>query len=78
MRGTEGSISIALLILKPGVKIVVVGRRKTPCILLPENRDSTHFTGGCVDPRAGLDSVEKRKYLAPPGFEARNVHRIAI
>jgi len=57
---------------------VVVGRRKTPCTLPPENRASTHFTGGCVDPRAVLDSVEKRKYLAPPGFESRNIHPLAI
>jgi hypothetical protein len=76
--GTEGSSSIALLILKLGVKIVVVGRCKTPCTLPPENRVGTHFKGGCVDPRAGLDSVEKRKCLAPPGFESRNVQPIAI
>ena len=58
--GTEGSSSIALLILKLGVKIVVVGRRKTPCTLPPGNRAGTHCTGGYVDPSAGLDSVEKR------------------
>jgi len=68
----------ALLILKLGVKIVVVGRRKTQCTLPPENRAGTHCTGGRVDLRAGLDSVEKRKYLAPQGFQPRNVHPIAI
>jgi hypothetical protein len=57
---------------------LVVGRRKTPSTLPPENRASTHFTGGCMDPRAGLNSVEKRKYLALPGFESRNIHPIAI
>jgi hypothetical protein len=29
----------------------------------------THWIGGWVDPRAGLDDVEKRKFLTLPGFE---------
>lgn len=62
-----------LLIFKLGVKIVVVGQRKTPCALLPKYTAGTHSTGGSVDPRTGLDNVEKIKYLAPPGFESRTV-----
>jgi hypothetical protein len=34
--------------------------RFTPC---------THWIGGCVGPRAGLDDVEKRKFLTLPGLE---------
>jgi hypothetical protein len=28
----------------------------------------THWTGGWVDPRAGLDDLEMRKFLILPGF----------
>jgi hypothetical protein len=30
---------------------------------------ATHFIEGCVGPRADLDDVEKRKFLALPGLE---------
>jgi hypothetical protein len=29
----------------------------------------THWIGGLVDPRAGLDDVQKRNFLTLPGFE---------
>jgi hypothetical protein len=32
---------------------------------------STHCIGGWVDPRAGLDGVEKKKFVTLPGFELR-------
>jgi hypothetical protein len=31
----------------------------------------THWIGSWVDPRAGLDDVEKRKFLTLPGLELR-------
>jgi hypothetical protein len=31
----------------------------------------THWIGGWVDPRAGLDAMEKRKILPLPGIEPR-------
>jgi hypothetical protein len=34
-----------------------------------EKGPRTHWIGGWVDPRAGLDDVEKRKFLTPPGLE---------
>jgi hypothetical protein len=37
----------------------------------------THCTGGCVSPRAGLDDVEKRKFLTPPGLKLRPLDRPA-
>jgi hypothetical protein len=38
----------------------------------PEERaPGTHWIGGLVDPRAGLDDVEKRKFLTLPGLELR-------
>jgi hypothetical protein len=36
-----------------------------------ERAPGTHWIGGWVDPRAGLDDVEKRKFLPPPGLELR-------
>jgi hypothetical protein len=36
----------------------------------PEKRaPGIHWIGGWVDPRAGLDDVEKRKFLTLPGVE---------
>jgi hypothetical protein len=44
----------------------------TPRPLYPrETAPSTHWTGGCVDPRTGLDDVEKRKFLNLPGLKLR-------
>jgi hypothetical protein len=34
-----------------------------------ERAPGTHCIGGSVGPRAGLDDVEKRKFLARPGLE---------
>jgi hypothetical protein len=37
---------------------------------LPRGKNSgTHLTGGRVDPWAGLDDVQKRKFLTLPGLE---------
>jgi hypothetical protein len=44
----------------------------TPRPLYPRERASdTHWIGSWVDPKAGLDDVEKRKFLTPPGLEIR-------
>jgi hypothetical protein len=36
-----------------------------PCRFTP----GTHWIGGWVGPRAGLDDLEKRKFLTLPGLE---------
>jgi hypothetical protein len=41
---------------------------RTPC---------THWIGGWVDPRAGLDDVEKRKFFTLPGLELKLLGRRA-
>jgi hypothetical protein len=42
----------------------------TPRPLYPwERAPGTHWIGGWVDPRAGLDDVEKRKFFTLPGLE---------
>jgi hypothetical protein len=43
-----------------------------PCRFIPgERAPGTHCIGGWLDPRAGLDDVEKRKFLTLPGLELR-------
>jgi hypothetical protein len=42
-----------------------------------EKAPGTYWIGGWVDPRAGLDDVEKRKYLTLPGLELRPLGRPA-
>jgi hypothetical protein len=38
-----------------------------------ERGPRTHWIGGWVDPRAGLDDVEKRRFLTLPGLELRHL-----
>jgi hypothetical protein len=42
-----------------------------------EKSPGAHWTGGWVDPRAGLDDVEKRKFLTLPELELRPLDRPA-
>jgi hypothetical protein len=42
-----------------------------------EKAPGTHWIGGWVGPRAGLDDVEKRKFLILPGLELRPLGRPA-
>jgi hypothetical protein len=42
-----------------------------------ERAPGTHWIGGWVDPRAGLDDVKRRKFLTPPGLELRALGRPA-
>jgi hypothetical protein len=46
------------------------GQLHVPAALSPgEIAAGTHWLGGWVSPRAGLDAVEKGKILTLPGFE---------
>jgi hypothetical protein len=40
-----------------------------------ERAHGSHWIGGGVDPRAGLEDVEKRKFLILPGLELRPFDR---
>jgi hypothetical protein len=42
-----------------------------------ERAPGTYWIGGWVNPRAGLDDVEKRKFIALPGLELRPLGRPA-
>jgi len=44
----------------------VSGQQHAPAALYPRERPGTHFTGGWVGPRDGLDG---QKISSPPGFD---------
>jgi hypothetical protein len=45
------------------------------CFTPGERAHGTHWIGGLVDPGAGLDDVEKRKFLILPGLELQLLGR---
>jgi hypothetical protein len=54
----------------------VSGQLHAPAALPPgETAPGTQWIGGWVGPRAGLDDVEKRKFLTLPGLELRPLVR---
>ena len=61
---------IALLFHDRGTRRWVSGQQHAPAALYPRERPGTHFTGGWVGPRAGLD---ERKSLVPTGTRSRTV-----
>jgi hypothetical protein len=46
--------------------------------ITPGKDPGTHWIGGCVDPRAGMDDVEKRKFLTLPGLKLRPLGRKSL
>jgi hypothetical protein len=42
-----------------------------------ESAPGTYWIGGWVDPRAGLDDVEKKKFSTLPGLELQPLSRLA-
>jgi len=57
---------IALLFHDRGTRRGVSGQQHAPAALYLWERPGTHFTGGWVGPRAGLDG---QKLSSPPGFD---------
>ena len=57
---------IALLFHDRGTRGGVSGQQHAPAALYPRERPGTHFIGGWMGPRAGLDG---RKNSSPPGFD---------
>ena len=51
------------------------GQRHAPAALYRRERTGTHWTGGWVSPRAGLDRCGKSR--PPPGFDPRTVQPVA-
>jgi len=57
---------IALLFHDRGTRRGVSGQQHAPAALYPRERTGTHFTGGWVGPRAGLD---ERKISSSRAFD---------
>jgi hypothetical protein len=55
----------------------VSGQLHAPTALTREEAPGTHRIGGWVNPRVGLDDVEKGKFLILPGLELRPLGRPA-
>jgi hypothetical protein len=54
------------------------GQLHAPAAFTPEERAlGTHWIEGWVDLRAGLDDLEKTKFLTLPGLELRPLSRPA-
>jgi len=51
------------------------GQRHAPAALYPRERPGTHYTGGWVGPRAGLDRSGKSR--PPLGFNPRAIQPVA-
>jgi hypothetical protein len=51
----------------------VSSQQQAPAALYPQERAGTHFTGGWVGPRAGIDG---RKNLFPTGIRSRTVQPV--
>jgi hypothetical protein len=47
----------------------VSGQLHAPAALPPGKSPGTHFIGGWVEPREGLENMEKWKFLTLPGLE---------
>jgi hypothetical protein len=48
------------------------------CFTPGERAPSTHWIGGWVGSRTGLDDIEKREFLLLPGLELRLLGRPAV
>jgi hypothetical protein len=63
---------------RPRQQLEVSGQLHVPAALLPgERAPGTHSIGDWVGSRAGLDDVEKRRFLTLPGLELRPLGRPA-
>ena len=60
------STGIALLFHDRGTRSSASGQQHAPAAFYPLERTGTHFTGGWVVTRAGLDG---RKISSPPAFD---------
>jgi hypothetical protein len=75
---TYGGVDVQIDIFLTSALVGGEWSASRPCRFTPEERvTSTHWIGGWVGPRAGLDYLEKRKFLTLPGLELRPLGRPA-
>jgi hypothetical protein len=63
---TYGEVDVEIQFFWPRHKLEVSGQLHAPSALSPPGKEppGTHWTRGWLGPRAGLDNMEKRKFLA--------------
>jgi hypothetical protein len=67
-----GGVDVKIHVFLTSVLVGGEWSASRPCLFTPEERaPDTHWIKGWVGPRAGLDEVEKRKFLTLPGLELR-------
>jgi hypothetical protein len=67
---TYGVVDVRIHIFLTSALVEGQWSTSRPRRFIPGESDlGTHWVGGWVDPRAGLDDVEKGKFLIPQGLE---------
>jgi hypothetical protein len=65
-------VDVQIHIFLPSALVGGEWSASSSCCLTPgEIAPGTHWIGGWVDLRAGLDDLEKRKFLTLPGLKLR-------
>jgi hypothetical protein len=73
-----GEVDLWVKIFLTSALVVGEWSASRPCCFNPGERAfGTHWIGSWVSPRAGLDYMEKRKFLTLPGLELRPLGRPA-
>jgi hypothetical protein len=73
-----GGVDAQILIFLTSALVEGEWSASRPGSFTPRKEPSgTHWIGGWVGPRAGLDDVEKGKFLTLPGLELRTLGRPA-
>jgi hypothetical protein len=72
-----GEVNVQIHILLTSAPVEGEWPASRPCRFTPgERAPGTHWIGGWVDLRVGLDDVEKRKFLTLPGLDFRPLGRL--
>jgi hypothetical protein len=68
-----GGVDVEIHIFLTSVLVGEWSASRPCCFTRREITPGNHWIGGWVDPKAGLDDVEKRKFLTLPGLELRSL-----
>jgi hypothetical protein len=75
---TYGGVDLQIHVFLTSALVGGEWSESQPCRFTPgERATSTHWIGGWLGPRAGLDDVEKRTFFTLPGLNLRPLCRPA-